>query len=68
MYFAGDNLLDRVLLYIDNDPSVRQKKTISCEIIYMDFELSVSMMCADYGNLEKEIKELEDGGIEFIYA
>lgn len=26
-----------------------------------DFELMASMMCADYGHLEKEVRELEAG-------
>lgn len=30
----------------------------------MDFELTASMMCADYGNLKKEVRELEAGGID----
>ena len=29
----------------------------------MNFELTASMMCANYGNLEKEVRELEQGGI-----
>lgn len=33
----------------------------------MDFELTASMMCANYGNLEKEIKDLEDGGIDSFH-
>lgn len=28
----------------------------------MNFKLTASMMCADYGNLEREVKELESGG------
>lgn len=30
----------------------------------MSFELTASMMCADYGSLEKEVKDLENGGID----
>jgi len=30
----------------------------------MQFELMASMMCADYGNLEKEVRDLEEGGID----
>lgn len=30
----------------------------------MKFELTASMMCANYGNLEKEVRELEEGGID----
>ena len=28
------------------------------------FELMASMMCANYRNLEKEVKELENAGID----
>ena len=28
----------------------------------MNFELTASMMCADYGHLEQEVKNLEEGG------
>lgn len=33
----------------------------------MEFELMASMMCADYGNLEKEVRELEAGGIDSFH-
>ena len=33
----------------------------------MQFELMASMMCADYGNLEKEVKELTAGGIDSFH-
>jgi ribulose-phosphate 3-epimerase len=33
----------------------------------MDFELTASMMCADFGNLEKEVKELEEAGIDSFH-
>ena len=33
----------------------------------MRFELTASMMCADYGNLEKEVKNLSDGGIDSFH-
>lgn len=33
----------------------------------MDFELMASMMCANYGNLEKEVHELEAGGIDSFH-
>ncbi len=33
----------------------------------MDIELTASMMCADYGNLEKEVKALEEGGIDSFH-
>ncbi len=33
----------------------------------MKFELMASMMCADYGNLEREVKNLEEGGIDSFH-
>lgn len=33
----------------------------------MSFELAASMMCANYGNLEKEVKELEAAGIDSFH-
>ena len=33
----------------------------------MNFELTASMMCASYGNLEKEVRELEQGGIDSFH-
>ena len=33
----------------------------------MYFELMASMMCADYGHLEKEVRELEEGGIDSFH-
>lgn len=33
----------------------------------MDFELMASMMCANYGNLEKEVKILEESGIDSFH-
>ena len=33
----------------------------------MHTELSASMMCANYGNLEKEIRSLEEGGIDSFH-
>ncbi len=33
----------------------------------MEFELTASMMCANYGNLEQEVKNLEDGGIDSFH-
>jgi ribulose-phosphate 3-epimerase len=33
----------------------------------MNFELNASMMCANYGNLEKEIHDLEEGGIDSFH-
>ena len=30
-------------------------------------ELNASMMCANYGNLEKEVRELEEGGIDSFH-
>ena len=37
------------------------------QVIQMNFELMASMMCADYGNLEKEVRELEQGGIDSFH-
>ncbi len=34
----------------------------------MDFELTASMMCADFGNLEREIKDLAEGGIDSFHV
>ncbi len=33
----------------------------------MQFELMASMMCADYGHLEREVKELGEGGIDSFH-
>lgn len=33
----------------------------------MGFELTASMMCANYGNLEKEVHDLEEGGIDSFH-
>ncbi len=33
----------------------------------MNFELTASMMCANYGNLEKEVTDLENGGIDSFH-
>lgn len=33
----------------------------------MQFELTASMMCANYGNLEREVRELEQGGIDSFH-
>ncbi len=33
----------------------------------MNFKLTASMMCANYGNLEKEVRALEDGGIDSFH-
>lgn len=33
----------------------------------MNFELTASMMCADFGNLEKEVKALESAGIDSFH-
>ena len=35
--------------------------------MYMGFQLMASMMCANYGNLEKEVKDLEEGGIDSFH-
>ena len=33
----------------------------------MNFKLTASMMCANYGNLEKEVRALEEGGIDSFH-
>lgn len=33
----------------------------------MGFELTASMMCANYGNLEREVRELESAGIDSFH-
>lgn len=33
----------------------------------MNFELNASMMCANYGNLEREVRELEEAGIDSFH-
>lgn len=33
----------------------------------MNFELSASMMCANYGNIEKEVRDLEEAGIDSFH-
>ncbi len=33
----------------------------------MSFQLTASMMCANYGNLEKEVRDLEAGGIDSFH-
>lgn len=33
----------------------------------MNFELMASMMCADYGHLEQEVRALEEGGIDSFH-
>ncbi|MCH5249305.1 MAG: ribulose-phosphate 3-epimerase [Lachnospiraceae bacterium] len=33
----------------------------------MNFELTASMMCANYGHLEKEVQDLEKGGIDSFH-
>ena len=33
----------------------------------MEFELTASMMCADYGSLEREVRNLEEGGIDSLH-
>lgn len=33
----------------------------------MNFELTASMMCANYGNLAKEVKDLDEGGIDSFH-
>ena len=33
----------------------------------MNFELTASLMCANYGNLEREVQELDEGGIDSFH-
>lgn len=33
----------------------------------MNFELTASMMCANFGNLEQEVRDLEQGGIDSFH-
>ena len=33
----------------------------------MDFELTASMMCANYGNLQNEIRQLDESGIDSFH-
>ena len=33
----------------------------------MKYELCASMMCADFGNLEREVRDLEEGGIDSFH-
>lgn len=33
----------------------------------MDFKLTASMMCANYGNLEREVRDLEEAGIDSFH-
>ena len=33
----------------------------------MNFELTASMMCANYGNLEREVRDLEEAGIDSFH-
>lgn len=33
----------------------------------MEFELNASMMCAGYGHLEEEVRQLEEGGIDSFH-
>lgn len=37
------------------------------EMNSLKFNLMASMMCANYGNLEKEVKDLEEGGIDSFH-
>lgn len=32
-----------------------------------NFKLTASMMCADYANLSKEVRDLEEGGIDSFH-
>ena len=43
---------------------IRQKMINRLEkCVLMQFELNASMMCANYGHLEKEVQELDEGEI-----
>ena len=33
----------------------------------LDFEITASMMCANFGNLEEEVKQLDDAGIDSFH-
>ena len=33
----------------------------------MEFELNASMMCANYGHLEREVQQLQQGGIDSFH-
>lgn len=35
--------------------------------MWMQFRLMASMMCANYGNLEQEVRELEAAGIDSFH-
>lgn len=56
-------IFNRFLLM--NSESLHRKDRKAGNI--MDFELTASMMCANYGNLEKEVKDLEAGGIDSFH-
>ena len=45
----------------------RGKKVYGKRGIGMCFELTASMRCANYGNLETEVKDLENGGIDSFH-
>jgi len=34
---------------------------------YMRFNIHASMMCADFGNLNKEVRKLEDAGVDYFH-
>ncbi len=44
-----------------------EKSYFAGKVIGMYFELMASMMCADYGHLEREVQELEIGGIDSFH-
>ncbi len=47
---------------------IRQKMINRLEkCVLMQFELNASMMCANYGHLEKEVQELDEGGIDSFH-
>jgi len=35
--------------------------------VFMDFNIHASMMCADFGDLRKEVHELEEAGIDYFH-
>jgi len=46
---------------------LRVWRDLTMEEKQINFELMASMMCANYGNLEKEVRDLETGGIDSFH-
>ena len=46
---------------------ILRSNTEEREVKSVNFELTASMMCANYGNLEKEVRDLEEGGIDSFH-